>query len=55
MLHDVDEFVDAYGLSEHRDLFKRGALVARDPSARETLQALPEDEKAALIHETGHK
>jgi hypothetical protein len=55
MLRDVDEFVDTHDLSEHRDLFRRGAMVARDPSSRETLMALPEDEKAALIFETEHK
>ncbi|KAG7544309.1 hypothetical protein FFLO_03270 [Filobasidium floriforme] len=55
MLRDVDQFVDEYGLSEHRDLFKRGALVARDPMSRETLMALPDDEKEALVYETNHK
>jgi hypothetical protein len=55
MLRDVDQFVDEYGLSEHRDLFKRGALVARDPMSRETLMALPDEEKEALVYETNHK
>jgi hypothetical protein len=55
MIRDVDEFVDTHDLTEHRDLFRRGAMVARDPTSRETLMALPEDEKAALIFETEHK
>jgi hypothetical protein len=55
LLRDVDHFVDEYGLSEHRDLFKRGALVARDPMSRETLMALPDEEKEALVYETNHK
>lgn len=55
ILRDVDQFVDEYDLAEHRDLFKRGALVARDPMARETLMALPDEEKEALIYETNHK
>lgn len=55
LIEQVNEFVDTHDLSEHRDLFQRGALVARNPNARETLDALSTEEKDALIHESNHK
>jgi hypothetical protein len=52
---DVDDFVAEYGLTEHREIFQKGALVARHANGTETLEALNDEEKEALIYETNHK
>ena len=42
-------------MSEHTDLFRRAALVARDPQRFEMLSEISEEERAALIYERDHK
>lgn len=43
-------------MPEHKSLFGRAALVARDPERFERLgDALPADERDALIYERDHK
>lgn len=42
-------------MSEHAELFGRGALVARDPENFESVAELDEEERAALAYERDHK
>jgi sugar porter (SP) family MFS transporter len=54
ILADVDAFVDSKGLDEHREDFRKGALVAQvnnTPGAYEKIDILTEDEKAILRKE----
>jgi sugar porter (SP) family MFS transporter len=54
VLADVDAFVDSKGLDEHREDFRKGALVAQvnnTPGAYEKIDILTEDEKAILRKE----
>jgi len=54
VLADVDAFVDSKGLDEHREDFRKGALVAQvnnTPGAYEKIDILTEDEKAVLRKE----
>ncbi|POY76589.1 hypothetical protein BMF94_0178 [Rhodotorula taiwanensis] len=52
---DVDEFVDRVGLSEHRELFYKAALVAQDRDNYERLDYLSEDDKEILRNEKRYK
>jgi hypothetical protein len=57
-LSRVEVFTREKGLSEHVEIFRKGALVAQDPNAYEEIsgpEALSEEEKAALIKEVEHK
>lgn len=54
LLADVDSFVEARGLQEHREDFRKGALVAQvnnTPGAFEKIDMVTEDEKAVLRKE----
>ncbi|UZP36453.1 hypothetical protein NXS19_004269 [Fusarium pseudograminearum] len=54
LLADVDSFVDARGLQEHREDFRKGALVAQvnnTPGAFEKIDIVTEKEKAVLRKE----
>jgi hypothetical protein len=55
LFKDVDLFCAQYGLDQHRDLFRRGALVSQNPAAVETLPELGEEEREAIRRETTHK
>ncbi|ODA79693.1 hypothetical protein RJ55_05287 [Drechmeria coniospora] len=58
VLADADAFVRENGLVEHRDVFRKGALVAKtqnEVGAYESIAELTEDDKAVLRHEDGHK
>ncbi|KAF1929852.1 putative facilitated glucose transporter [Didymella exigua CBS 183.55] len=53
---DAEAWAEANGMPEHKSLFGRAALVARDPDRFERLgDALPADERDALIYERDHK
>ncbi|KAF3052998.1 hypothetical protein E8E11_010375 [Didymella keratinophila] len=53
---DAEAWAEANGMPEHKSLFGRAALVARDPERFERLgDALPADERDALIYERDHK
>lgn len=54
-MKDVDHFVEDKGLTEHRDIIKRGALIAQDPGSFEGLDVLSEEEKEAIRFEADHK
>ncbi|KAL2867758.1 uncharacterized protein BJX67DRAFT_77210 [Aspergillus lucknowensis] len=55
VVHDAHGFAESKGLSEHKELFGRAALVARDPDNFETIPELTQDEQAALEYEKNHK
>lgn len=58
LMADVDSFTEKYGLSEHRDSFRKGALVAQAstrPDGFETISELTEEEKAVLRKEVTHR
>lgn len=58
LMADVDSFTEKYGLSEHRDSFRKGALVAQAstrPGGFETISELTEEEKAVLRKEVTHR
>lgn len=58
VLADVDRFTEERGLTEHREAFRKGALVARHndrEDAFEDIAALSEDEKEYLRTEITHK
>ena len=45
---DVETFINETGLTEHTDLFKRGALIAQSPGAFETIEELSTEERDEL-------
>ncbi|KAJ4267512.1 hypothetical protein NW762_003619 [Fusarium torreyae] len=54
ILADVDAFVDSKGLGEHREEFRKGALIAQvnnQPGGYEKIDLLNEDDKAILRKE----
>lgn len=58
ILKDVDAFVDEKNLSEHREEFRKGALVAQVGNVQdafETIDGLTEDEKEVLRREETHR
>jgi hypothetical protein len=52
---EAQAFAEQYGLAEHKELFGRGALVARDMHNFDTISELLEDERQALQYEKDHK
>ncbi|RAL09352.1 putative facilitated glucose transporter [Aspergillus homomorphus CBS 101889] len=52
---DARAFAEAHGMSEHADVFARGALVARDPQQFEAVAELTGPERTALAYERDHK
>ena len=57
LIQDASEFSDKHGLSEHKDLITRGALLARDPANYRTNPKLElnEEELLVLQEEKTHK
>ncbi|KAI8220603.1 putative metabolite transport protein YwtG [Colletotrichum sp. SAR 10_77] len=58
LIQDVDTFTDKYGLTEYREEFRKGALVAQAsnrPDGFETITALNEEEKVVLRREINHR
>ncbi|KAL5333809.1 hypothetical protein BJX70DRAFT_391924 [Aspergillus crustosus] len=55
VIADARAFAEANGLSEHAELFGRGALVARDPKSFEAIAELTQEEHTALAYERDHK
>ncbi|OHF04679.1 hypothetical protein CORC01_00150 [Colletotrichum orchidophilum] len=58
ILKDADSFTEAKGLQEHREVFRKGALVAQvinRPDGFESIAALVEEEKAVLRKEVTHR
>ena len=55
LMSDVAAFCDKFGLSEHTELFQKGALVSQSPSTALDLPELSPDEKEHLSREHTHK
>ncbi|PHH85973.1 hypothetical protein CDD83_10910 [Cordyceps sp. RAO-2017] len=58
LLSNVDDFCRLKGLDAHRDILRKGALVAQDPTGYEDItgdEALTEDEVEALRNEVLNK
>lgn len=58
LMADVDAFTEKYALTEHRDSFRKGALVAQasnTPDGFEKITELSEEEKAVLRKEITHR
>ncbi|KAF2160183.1 hypothetical protein M409DRAFT_60104 [Zasmidium cellare ATCC 36951] len=58
VIRDVDAFVDARGLSEHREVFHKGALLARVNQREdgfESVTQLTEGDKEVLRYEINHR
>lgn len=58
LIKDVDTFTDKYGLTDYREEFRKGALVAQAsnrPDGFETITALNEEEKVVLRREINHR
>lgn len=58
ILADVDAFVDEKGLSEHRDAFRKGALLAQVANVDNGFESIPdinETEKEVIRRETTNR
>lgn len=55
LMEDGEAYAMKNGLEDLSDLFKKGALVAKDPLAFEDLPLLNEEEKQALRGEVSNK
>lgn len=55
LMEQADAFCNEKGLEEHRDLIRRGALVAQNPAAYQVMDELSEEEKNAITHELTHR
>jgi hypothetical protein len=52
---DVENFAKEHQLTEMTPLLMKGAFVAKDPPAFESVEGLTEDEKTAIRNEVLHK
>jgi hypothetical protein len=55
LLEQADAFCVEKGLEEHRDLIRRGALVAQNPASYQLMEELSPEEKDAITYELTHK
>lgn len=55
VLAQVDDFVNAHGLQEYKDVFRKGALVAQRPYDFAAMAELDDDDKTSLAYELAHK
>ncbi|GIK07208.1 hypothetical protein Aspvir_002864 [Aspergillus viridinutans] len=55
LLQNVEDFCQKYGLMDHIDVFRKGALISQNPAGALDLPELHEDEKAVLRRENTHK
>lgn len=55
LIADAADFAKMYGLAEHTETLQKGALVAQDPPAFESLPLLTEEDCNALRREFTHK
>lgn len=55
LMLDGENFAKSHGLGHLSELFQKGALVAQDPLAFETLPLLTSEEKEVLRREITHK
>ncbi|RJE23315.1 galactose-proton symport [Aspergillus sclerotialis] len=55
VIADVDQFAEANGFQEQRDLLVKGALIAKDPPEFESVPGITEEEISAIKNEVLHK
>ncbi|KAI0075386.1 hypothetical protein K474DRAFT_1664337 [Panus rudis PR-1116 ss-1] len=55
LVDDAARFADEHGLGHLRETFKKGALVAQDPTKFESLSILDEEDKQVLRREITHR
>ncbi|EAW15322.1 sugar porter family MFS transporter [Aspergillus clavatus NRRL 1] len=55
LMKDVEDFCTQYGLMDHIDAFRKGALISQNPAGAENLSELNAEEKAVLRREHTHK
>lgn len=55
LMADAEAFAKRHGLGHLSEVFKKGALVAQDPLAFESLSQLSEEDKICLRREVTHK
>ncbi|KIY53043.1 hypothetical protein FISHEDRAFT_69189 [Fistulina hepatica ATCC 64428] len=55
LLRDAEKFAMTHGLEDHVEVIKKGALVAQNPTAFETIPLLDDADRAALRREITHK
>ncbi|CAF3613018.1 unnamed protein product [Rotaria sp. Silwood1] len=55
VMNDAENFAMEHGLAEHRSLFRRAALVARDGDKYESIAELTEEERTELFNEIRHR
>lgn len=51
LMHQVDTFTQEHGLQDFNESFRKGALVAQNPSSYEQLEELNEDDRDVLRRE----
>lgn len=54
LLAEADDFVNKFGLEEHRDVFRRGALVAQRPKEFLAIPELTNADRDDLVFEENH-
>lgn len=55
LMEDAAQFAKSHGLGHLEEEFKKGALVAQDPTVFESLPQLSEEDKAVLRREITHR
>ena len=55
LLADAEEFAKTHELAEYAETIQKGALVAQDPTAFETLPMLTDEDRNVLRRELTHK
>lgn len=53
--HDVNVFCDTHGFVDERELIVKGALIAKDPVAFESVPGITDEEIHAIRNEVLHK
>jgi hypothetical protein len=54
-MNDAENFAMEHGLAEHKSLFRRAALVARDGDKYESIAELTEEDWTTLFNEIHHR
>lgn len=54
-MNDVENFCKEFGLLDHLDTFRKGAMVAQNPSSVQEIGELSCEEKTHLEREHTHK
>lgn len=55
LMADAAQFAEDHGLGHLKEEFQKGALIAQDPPAFESLTQLSEEDKAVLRREITHR